>query len=230
MNETPHYAGHRKRLQERFQKSAAQGMHQYEVLELLLTYAIPRKDVKPVAKALMKRFGSISGILDARLEDLHTVQGIGTTSTTLMKLVKEMIGMYFQDRMAKSDFLSSPQAVINFARARISGNSYESFMAVYLNVKNVPVAHEILHEGTLDHAVVYPRRVIESAISHRAASVIFIHNHPSGQCEPSSQDRELTRTLAKATSAVEIRLLDHIIIGKGGYFSFAEKNLPELRS
>lgn len=223
--EKPHYLKHRKRLRERFKKAGAKGLHDYELLELLLTYAIPRKDVKPTAKDLLKRFGSLSGVLDASQKELEAVEGLGSISATLIRLVKEICSAYLSDRMKRKDVLSSPQAVVDFARAKLGGLPHEAFMVVYLNTKNEVIEHEIVHEGTIDRAVIYPRRIIEAALAHHAAGLILVHNHPSGHPEPSEEDKRLTRAIADAARPMDIKVIDHLIVGKDDYFSFREKHL-----
>jgi len=225
MAEKPHYVGHRERLRERFQKAGTEGLHDYELLELLLTYAIPRKDVKPVAKDLIKRFGGLSGVLDAGHKELEEAPDLGPASATLIRLVKGLCCCYLAERMQRRDALCSPQAVMDFARLKLAGLPHEAFMVIYLNTKNEVLDHEIIHEGTVDHAVVYPRRVVESALARHASGLILIHNHPSGHPEPSMEDRRLTRAIADAARTVDIRVLDHIVVGKGGHFSFAENQL-----
>jgi DNA repair protein RadC len=218
----PDYLGHRQRLRERFQKAGAEGFHDYELLELLLTYAIPRRNVKPIAKVLMERFGSLSGVLDASPQELEKVSQMGPASSSLIRLVKESCGTYLAEKMKQMDVLSSPQAVLDFARAKLAGRPHESFMVIFLNTKNHVLHHQIVHEGTVNRAVIYPRRVIEEALARNASGLILVHNHPSGQSDPSSEDRQLTRALVEATRALDIRVLDHIIVGKDGHFSFAE--------
>ncbi|MGQ9630187.1 MAG: RadC family protein [bacterium] len=228
MSDKPHYIEHRKRLRERFQKAGAEGFHDYELLELLLTYAISRKDVKPIAKELIERFGSLSGVLDAGQGELESVPHLGPISATLIRLVKELCGAYLAEGMKHRDSLSSPQAVVDFARAKLAGLPYEAFMAIYLNVKNEVIKYEIIHEGTVDRAVIYPRRIVEGALANHAAGLILVHNHPSRHFEPSEEDKHLTRAIAEAARTVDVRILDHIVVGKDGYFSFAEGDLlPE---
>jgi len=225
MEDKPDYLGHRKRLRERFQRSGSEGMHDYELLELLLTYAIPRKDVKPYAKDLIKRFGSLSGVLDARQEELEEVVKVGPISAILIRLVKEVCGFYLAEIMKGKDVLSSPQAVLDFARMKLSGFSHEAFMVVFLNAKNRVLDYKILQEGTVDRAVIYPRRIIEEALSRHAAGIIFVHNHPSGDAQPSPEDKQLTRSLVEAARTIDLRVLDHLIVGKEGYCSFVESRL-----
>ncbi len=225
MEGKPDYLEHRKRLRERFQKNGIEGMHDYEILELLLTYAIPRKDVKPMAKELIKRFGGLSGVLDADQKELQTALGIGPISSTLMRLIKEICVAYLAEKMKERDVLSSPQAVLNFSRLKLAGLPHETFMIIFLNAKNKVLDSEILYEGTVDRAVIYPRRIIEKALGHHAAGIILVHNHPSGDSEPSPEDKQLTRALADAVRTIDLRMLDHIIVGRDRYFSFAENRL-----
>jgi len=221
--ERPHYIGHRERLRERFRRVGAAGLHDYELLELLLTYAIPQKDVKPVAKLLLQRFGGLSGVLDAAQEELEAVRGLGPSSATLVRLVKELSGSYLAERMKHRDLLSSPQAVVDFARLKLAGLPHEALMVIYLNTKNEVIDYQTLHEGTVDRVTVYPRRIIEAALAHHAAALILVHNHPSGHPEPSEDDRRLTRSVAAAARTVDIQLLDHIIVGRDGYSSLREE-------
>jgi DNA repair protein RadC len=221
----PGYLHHRQRLRARFRKSGTDGMHETEVLELLLTYALARKDVKPHARKLIKRFGSLSGVLDASQTELESVLHIGPITSTLIRLVKEMGSLYLAERMKQKDVLSSPQAVLDFARMKLSGLPHEAFMVVFLNTKNKVLDHKIIQEGTVDRAAVYPRRIIEDALSRHASSVILVHNHPSGDAQPSAEDKQLTRDLIEAARTIDLRVLDHLIVGKEGYCSFAESRL-----
>ncbi len=222
---SPHHLGHRQRLKERFRSASAEGMHSYELLELLLTYAIPRKDVKPIAKALIARFRSLPGVLDAAQRELEEAPDIGPASATLIRLTKALCGAYLLSRIERRDLLSSPQAVVDFSRLTLSGLSHEALMVIYLNAKNETVGHEIVHEGTIDRTVIYPRRLIEAALSHHAAGLILVHNHPSGDPSPSDEDRRLTRTMIEATRAMDIHILDHIIVGRDRHFSFMSAGL-----
>lgn len=225
MADRPHYTDHRKRLRERFQKAGAEGLHGYELLELLLTYAIPRKDVKPLAKSLIRRFGSLSGVLDASQRELEEIPEMGPTSATLIRVTKELFGAYLVERMMHRDLLTSPQAAVEFARVKLAGHPHEAFMVLYLNTKNEVIEYESVHEGTVDRAVVYPRRIIESALAHHAAGLILVHNHPSGHPEPSEEDKHLTRAVAEAARTMDIRVVDHVVVGKHDYVSFVEEGL-----
>jgi len=225
MQDAPDYIEHRRRLREKFLKAGAGGFHDYELLELLLTFAIPRVDVKPAAKALMKRFGTLNAVLDATQSELQSVSGMGPTSAVLIRLVKELFSAYLAERMEGKDVLSSPSAVVDFARVKLAGLPHEAFMVIYLNVKNRVIDHEVLQEGTVDRAIVYPREIIKAALTHKATGLLLSHNHPSGDPEPSQEDKHLTRSVIEAARTVEIKVLDHIIVGKNGYFSFQENRL-----
>jgi len=223
--EKPYYVGHRDRLRKRFSKTGAEGFHDYELLELLLTYAVPRKDVKPMSKELLKRFGGLVGVLDASLGELKKTPGLGTVSAILIRLTREIFGTYLAERMKKTNLLASPQSVVDFARVKLADFPHEVFMVIYLNTKNEVLNYEIVHEGTIDRTVIYPRRIVESALAHHASGLLFVHNHPSGHPAPSDEDKRITSTIIEATRAMDIRVLDHIIVGKGSYFSFMENNI-----
>ncbi len=225
MEEKPGYLEHRKRLRDRFRKGGADGMHDYELLELLLTYAIPRRDVKPYAKELMGRFGGLAGVLDAAPQTLEEILHIGPVSSTLVGLVKKLCEEYLAEKMKARDALSSPQAVLDFARVKMAGLPHEAFMVIFLNTKNKVLDYKVIQEGTVDRAVIYPRRIVEEAISRHAASLILVHNHPSGHSEPSPEDRDLTRSIVEAARTIDLRVLDHVIVGKEGYFSFMENHI-----
>jgi len=217
--------GHRRRLREKFLKSGLNGFHDYEKLELLLTYAQARRDVKPAAKRLLDKFGGIGALLDATPEQIGAVEGVAVQSALLLKLVRALCCEYLGEKMAGRDVLASPAEVYNFARMKMAARPDEAFMVLYLNTKNHVIAYEIVNEGTVDHAAVYPRTVIRKALEKNAAALIVVHNHPSGVCDPSASDLELTRTLKEAMKAMNIRLLDHVIVGKSGHFSLVEEGL-----
>ncbi len=214
--------GHRKRLRERYRKSGLKGFHDYEFIELLLTYAIPQKDVKPIAKELISKFGSIRGIFDASLEELSSVKGVGEQSALLIKLLKEGSTLYLKDRVKGKEILSSPQHVLDFCHHTLSGEKNEKFMVIYLTTKNELIDTEILEEGTINQTAVYPRKVVEGALKYNASALIFVHNHPSGDPTPSQTDRKLTEALVKAALTIDVTVHDHIIIGKNTHFSGRE--------
>lgn len=219
----PHYADHRRRLRERYARGGSSGLQDYELLELLLTYAIPRRDVKPLAKDLIAAFGSLSGVLDASIPELAEVKGMGETSATLLRLVQDLGAVYLGERLEQKPQVSAATDVLDYARAALSGRPHEAFMVLFLDTQNRLIAHEILSEGTVDNVVVYPRRIVEAALGHNAAALILVHNHPSGDCAPSPDDCSLTEELARTTSTLDIHVLDHLIIGKHDHTSFAEQ-------
>lgn len=216
-------AGHRGRLREKFISAGLTGFHDYEAVELLLSYAIPRRDVKPLAKKLVAKFGGIRGIIDAGADELLATQGVGPHSAVLIGLVKELATAYLKEGVTRGKAVSSPADVVDFLALSLSGERIEKFMALFLNSKNEVIAIETLHEGTLDQTSVYPRKVLEEAFKHNARSVIFVHNHPSGDATPSSSDLKLTTQLENAAKTVDLLVHDHIVIGKEKHYSIKEK-------
>lgn len=211
--------GHRLRLREKFNRAGTDALNDYEILELLLTYAIPRRDVKPIAKDLIKNFKSLRGVLDAPMSDLEDLDGIGENAATLFKLTKELSKLYLKEKTFNKDVLDSPKAVMDYLNLALSGERVEKFMALYLNSKNEILEIETLFEGCIDRSLVSPRKVIELAFKHNAKSIIFVHNHPSGDPTASKDDITITRDLVNAAKAVDIAVHDHIIVGKGKHVS-----------
>lgn len=223
--EVPHYIGHKKRLKEKFLKSGLEAMADYEAIELILSLAITRKDVKPLAKILLNKFGSFSSVLDADPQLLKEVKGMGANAISALKLVKESSTKYLREKSRTSCVISSPEALINYCKAAMAGLRDEEFRTIFLNSKNEVIADEVICRGTVDQTAVYPRKVAERAIHYNASSLIFVHNHPSGHPSPSGADRELTRMLKEALSSLHIRVHDHMIIGKSTHYSFAEEGV-----
>ena len=217
-------AGHRRRIKEKFKHQGLEAFHDYEVIELLLTYCIARKDVKPAAKNLLERFSSIREVFDAPLEELKQIDEIGEHSALLIKLIRASCDYYLRSAITKRDVVSSPRALINYLRATMAPLRDEQFRVVYLNAKNELLHDEIIQEGTIDQTAVYPRKIVERALSAGAVSIILVHNHPSGDPTPSAHDTRLTESLVNATKLLSICVHDHIIVGSKGYYSFAENN------
>jgi DNA repair protein RadC len=216
--------GHRERLRKKFLQGGMNALHDYEALELLLTYAIPRRDVKPLAKQLLLKFKDFSGVFDASVEQLQQVDGIGENAAALFVLLKSLCVKYLEAETRHVDVMNSPEAVTDFVRMKLGGLKKETFMVIYLNTKNHVIEHDI-QPGTVDRAAVYPREVIHRALELHAISLILSHNHPSGICDPSPQDIKLTNELKKALDPVGIRMLDHVIVSKNTYLSFAKSKL-----
>ena len=212
-------SGHRKRLRQRFIKGGADGFSDYELLELLLTYSIPVKDVKPAAKLLISKFGTLAAVFDAELTELNRVEGVGEISAVLIKLVKELRIEYHTEKLKAMEVFEHSSDVYDFAVAKLGGCKDEKFMAIYLNSKNKVLDFEITAEGTVTQARVYPRKIIRKALEVNAAGLVVVHNHPSGETKPSTSDIELTDSLKQICETMDINLLDHIIVGKGGYQS-----------
>ena len=223
--EKPHYYGHRARLRQRFLLGGAGALQDYELLELLLTFAIPYSDVKPLAKSLIAHFGSFTRVFDATPEALAEVPGIREYSAVLIRLVKACAEHYLKEGVLDRQKISSLSTLVDYCRTSMGGLADEQFRVIFLNSQNEIIAEEIVQEGTVNQTVVYPRKVLELALKHKATGLILVHNHPSGNLTPSAADLELTRSLVKASRALNLTVHDHLIIGRHGYFSLAEKNM-----
>ncbi len=224
---SPSQHGHRQRLRERFLRAGLEGFADYEVVELLLTLAIPRSDVKQPAKALIARFGSLRGILDAPLEELRQVHGLGEVAPVALRIVKAAATLYLQQKAEAGECLADPAHLAEFWRLRIGALPNEVFEAAYLDsaYRLLRDGVETLQQGTIDRAAVYPRRLVEAALRRGAAALVLAHNHPSGQVDPSEQDKLLTRALVLAAETVGVRILDHLIVSSGEVFSFRRAGL-----
>ena len=227
MGETPQHDGHRHRLRERFLKSGLSGFAEHEIVELLLTLCIPRRDVKPAAKTLLQRFGTLRAILDAPASDLQQVTGIGEVAPIALRVIRETATLYLQQQAEESTTLASPDSLSAFWRSRLGGLRNEVFEVAYLDGggKLIRNGVETLEEGTVDRAAVYPRRVIEAALRRGAAAIVCAHNHPNGDVRPSEQDKVLTRALVLAANTVQLKLLDHLIVSPDAVFSFRKEGL-----
>jgi DNA repair protein RadC len=217
--------GHRKRLRERFDRSGLDGFHDHEVLELLLSFVIPRKDVKPLAKDLLHQFGGLAAVLDAPPESLQEVPGIGPLAATLIAIVPRLFDLYQKDRWnidyRRNKVVTTDNAV-QLLRSELETERMEVFCVLALNSKNELVATERIQKGSVNRTAVFPRLVVEAIVKHRATAVILAHNHPGGDPNPSAADRQLTRRLIKLLADLDIHVHDHIIIAGPHYFSFAE--------
>ncbi len=219
--------GHRERLRERFVKSRLEGFHDYEIVELLLTLGSPRKDCKQQAKEALKRFKTLRGVLEAQPEELQRIEGIGPNNAFGIALVQEVAREFLKEGIMDKPFCRSSKEVFDYLYHSMRGLKKEVFKVVFLDAQNRVIEVENLFEGTLSASSIYPREVIKSAIEHNAASLIFVHNHPSGIPEPSDSDREITRDLVFAGETIQLGILDHIIIGDNRFFSFADAGLIE---
>lgn len=223
--EPPHYAGHRQRLRERFLKGGAQALPDYELIELLLFSAMPRRDVKPVAKALLKKFGSLPALFNASADEIGTVDGIGEVAAVNLKVTHEVALRMLGNEVMDQPVLSSWDSLIDYLRAAMGHNKTEQFRILFLNRKNVLIADELQQEGTIDHTPVYPREVIKRALDLGASALILVHNHPSGDTQPSQADIEMTCEVQDAGKKLGIELHDHLIVSKSGYTSLKTAGL-----
>ena len=219
--------GHRKRLREKFIKSGLRGFHDYEVIELLLSLGTPRKDCKQQAKEAIERFKTLRGVLEASPEELQKIDGIGHHSAFGIKLVQEVAREFLKEKIIDKPIYKSAQEVFDYLYHSMRDLKKEVFKVIYLNSQSQIIETDNLFEGTVNSSAVSPREVVESAIKNNAVSLIFVHNHPSGNPEPGKSDKELTRDLVYAGSIMHIKVLDHIVIGNDKYFSFAGEGLVE---
>jgi DNA repair protein RadC len=221
--ERPHYHGHRQRLRERFMSAGGGGLPDYELLELLLFHAIPRVDVKPLAKELLARFGGLAAVLSAPPERLAEFEEVTHHVIVLLKAVREA-----GERLARSEVMEGPvigswDRLIDYCRASMAHAEIEQFRLLFLDRKNRLIADEVQQKGTVDHTPVYPREVVKRALELNATAIILVHNHPSGDPTPSQGDIAMTREVAEACQKLGIALHDHVIVAKGGHASL--KNL-----
>jgi len=216
---------HRKRLRVKFLTSGIEAFHDYEVLELFLTYAIPRVDVKPQAKELIRTFGSIKEAVDADIGDLVKIKGIGKDSAVLIKLVKEIAALYLKQKAKEKKQVTCTTELLDFCRTVMGGKQDEEFCVIYLDAQNQIIEFETIQRGVVNQAVVYPRQVLENALKKKASAIILAHNHPSGHVRPSDADIRLTKTIQETAKVLDILVHDHIIIGENRFFSFREEGL-----
>ena len=219
--------GHRKRLREKFIKGGLTGFHDYEIVELLLTLGLPRRDCKQQAKEAIKRFKTLRGVLSASPEELQQIDGISFHSVFGIKLVQEVAREFLKEKIIDKVVYQSSQEVFDYLYHSIRDLKKEVFKVIYLNSRNQIIEIADLAQGTVNSSSIFTREVMESAIKNNAVSLIFVHNHPSGDPEPSPGDKKLTRDLVYAGSIMQIKVLDHIIIGNNKYFSFAGEGLIE---
>jgi len=222
-----HYHGHRERLRKRFLKTGVEGFSEHEILELVLTLAIPRKDVKIPAKQLLLRFGSLRAVFDATVPELKEISGLGEVAPVALKVIREVATLYLQKRAEETVVFDSPEALEQFWMSRLSGLRNEVFEVAYLDSGYRLLVNGVvrLQEGTVNRTIVYPRRVLEGALQRGAAAVVLAHNHPNRKAEPSEEDKLITKALVQASHSLEVKVLDHLIVSVSGIFSFRKAGL-----
>ncbi|TYQ18252.1 UNVERIFIED_CONTAM: DNA repair protein RadC [Acetivibrio alkalicellulosi] len=219
------HEGHRMRLKNRFLKEGLDGFESHQILELLLFFSIPRRDTNEIAHRLIEKFGSLSGVFEADPKELAKIQGIGETSAFLLSLIPQLSRRYASDRWRDKPELNSSIKAGEYAVSLFTGRKYEVFYVICLDAQNRVNYAQIVNEGTINEAAVYPRNIVETALLHKANSVILAHNHPGGSLNPSRGDMEATKAIKRALEAISIKVVDHIIVCGEKYVSFAERGL-----
>lgn len=228
--DTPHYVGHRQRLRDRFLAQGPESVQDYELLELILAGAIPRRDVKPLAKELLKSFGSLWQVIHASPDKLRGVKADGASlasdaAVAAVRVVGAAALRAMRQQVLKRPVLSSWNALIEYCTAAMAHEPTEQFRLLFLDCRNTLIADEVQQRGTVDHTPVYPREVIKRALELESTAIILVHNHPSGDPTPSRADIEMTKEIVKAARAIDIVVHDHVIIGKGRHASFKAMGL-----
>lgn len=219
--DAPDYLGHRARLRDRFLNGGGKSMADYELLELLLTYAIPRRDVKPIAKDIVRKFGSLAGAAKASVPQLVEVNGVKENTAVLLKVIQEAARRFSWAELSATDapVISNWDAMIDYCRTEMSHLDIEEFRIIFLDVKFRVIGEEVMQRGTINQVAIHPREVLKMAMEKKASALILVHNHPSGDVKPSRADVEITKQIKQALEAINISLLDHIIISKYDYAS-----------
>ena len=224
--------GHRERIKEKFLKNGIDGFAEYEILELLLTYCIPRKDTKPIAKDLLNKFKTLDNVFKADFDKLSVIDGLGNNSIAFLKLIGDLPSIIYKDELKNKKLvnkeilkISNKDILLNYLRNKIGYEEIEKFYVIYLSSSNEVIEFEENSVGTLDRSSVYPREIYKKVINLNAKSIILAHNHPSDNITPSKSDIELTNEIAKGLKNFGALLIEHIIITKNSYFSFLEEGL-----
>ncbi len=216
----PHYVGHRKRQKDKFLKNPPSSFSDYELVELMLFQSVPRKDVKPLAKELLNKFGNLNNLINATGESLSEIRGMNQNIFMNLKITKELMNRALAAEVINQNVIASWGALLEYLKFNMSNLQLEQFRVLFLNKKNKLIADEIMATGTIDQTPVYPREIIKRILVHEAGAIILVHNHPSGSAKPSNSDIDLTAQIVNACKTVNVTVHDHVIIGKGEYYSF----------
>lgn len=217
---TPHYIGHRKRLKNKFLQNGDLGLNDYELLELILFQAIPRRDVKELAKKLLDKFTDFQQLVNVEKEKLMEVNGVNENVYLQIRLLKVTLNRIFKEKITKKNIISSWSALLDYLKATMEQLRIEQFRVLFLNKRNSLIDDLVMGTGTIDQAPVYPREIVKKALYYEAAALILVHNHPSGNSQPSNADIELTKQIVTACKIVDVAVHDHVIIGDNEYYSF----------
>lgn len=220
MSSRPDHLGHRDRLRDRFLDRGADALADYEMIELLLFQALPRRDTKPLAKALIGRFGSYAGVLRAAPAELREIEGVGKAAVTAIRVVAEAATLLAREETLGSELLDSWDRLIDYLRVRMAHRKTESFRVLFLDAKNRLIGDEEMQRGTVNHTPVYPREVMKRALELAASAVVMVHNHPSGDPSPSRADIRMTLEVRQIGKSLGIALHDHVIVARAGHASF----------
>jgi len=221
----PAYQKHRQRLKQRFMAAGLSAFLDYEVLELLLFFSTLRKDVKPLARSLLREFGSLKGIMDADSAELSKIKGISPHTAILVKLVKEIASLYLREKAGEKTRIGCTPELLDYCRMEFGGLKDERFCVIHLDAQNRMIDMDTVQEGIVNQAVVYPRKVLEYSLKKKSSSIILVHNHPSGHVRPSEADIRLTKLIQETAKVLDIVVHDHIIIGENRVFSFREEGI-----
>lgn len=216
---TPHFHGHRDRLKARFRENGAKSLADYELLELILFQAVPRRDTKPLAKALLAKFGSFSEVLGASEERLREVPEVGDAVSLHLKIVQAAAQRFARDPIVERPLLDSTKSVVDYCKAAMAYETIEQFRILFLNKRNELIADEVQQTGTVDHTPVYPREVVKRALQLSATAIIMVHNHPSGDATPSNADIQMTKQVVDIAKPLGIVVHDHLVVGRKNHAS-----------
>lgn len=222
-NET--HSGHRERLKNKYLSIGIDDLYNHEILELLLFYAIPRKDTNEIAHRILEKYNTISGVFEASPKDLAQIMGVGKNAATLISLAGDIVRVVQKDKVKGKPILDTTKNAGDFIKNLFCGYNYEVFYAVFLNTRSKVIAYEKICEGTINELPVYPRNIVQAALRNNAYAVILAHNHPGGSLSPSGADMDSTRVITKALNSIDIKLRDHIIVSGEEFISFMEMGL-----